>query len=104
MRTFFPREVFNENHQKLCDYNKLHYWGIIDKAEKGVGWKLTGKGYDFLMGKIQLPKELWIFNNRIVEESDEMVTIENADPRWQECRSDWTFDYIPYRYNTEPKI
>lgn len=86
-----------EDHHKINDAQKLHYWGIIEKD--GGDWVMTYKGKRFLDGKVQLPKRVWVFANRVVEEDDVyQVRVDNADPRWQECTLDYTNDYIVQDY------
>lgn len=91
-------------HRKICDANKLHYWDLVRQEKRGGAWKITRKGYEFLTGKIQLPKTVWVFNDRVVLEDDTMVHVGNVDERWQTSRADYVFDYVPQHYNTEPKV
>ena len=54
------------------------------------------------MGEIQLPRKVWIFNNKVVLEEDmDFVNIGNANERWQRCRLDYALDYIPQKYQNE---
>ena len=102
---FKPADVWGNEadtliaHRKICDVNKLHYWKLIESL-KG-GWTLTRKGFKFLTGRIQVPKSIWVFNDEVVLEDDTMVHVGNVDERWQVERSDYTFDYIPQKYETE---
>lgn len=97
-----PREVFKNDHHKINDFQKLHYFGLISRSEHTNGyWKITDRGRYFLLKQIQIPKELWVFNNEVIEESDELTDISKVDERWQQIRADWTFDYMPYNYNIE---
>lgn len=94
-KSFKPRQLFNEDHQKINDFQKLGYWDLIEKI-KG-GWKITDKGRRFLGGEIGLPKKLWIFNRKAVLEEDERIDVNGADFRWQKERLDYTMDYIPHK-------
>ncbi len=53
------------------DYNILKYWGLIspmprDSGEKSAGfWKLTAKGYEFLIGRIFVDKYKYTFDSRV---------------------------------------
>lgn len=94
---FTARHVWDD-HEKINDFQKLHYWGIIERDGR---WTMTYKGKQFLMGSIQLPKRVWVFNNRVVmEEDNAFVTVDKADPRWQQYRTDYTLDYVPRKYQT----
>ena len=96
-KTFHAKEIW-QDHNKIADFQKLGYWDLIRKTRKGGFWKLTHKGKRFLNGRIQLPKRVWVFQNKVVLQEDEYVTIVTTDPRWQEYRSDYTQDYIPLNY------
>lgn len=98
--SFNPREVWSDNHHKINDFQKLHYWRIIEKCDKAGWWKMTKTGYDFLMKRINLPREVWIFNNKVIERSEVLIDAGQADPRWQIEKSDWAFDFLPYQYKT----
>ncbi len=103
-QTFNPREVFT-NYHHILDFQKLGYWGIVARTDKSGWWKMTKKGWAFLMGKIKLPKKVWVFNKKVVLEEDVyFVGVDNPDPRWQEERSDYTLDYLPHKYQTEIKL
>jgi hypothetical protein len=95
--TFNPRWVWQDDHHKINDFQKLHYWYLI-KRKKAGQWEITPSGVKFLQGKRTLPKRVWIFNNEHVDHSEERVSIDQLDERWQQERSDWTWDFIPYQY------
>ena len=97
---FRPEEIFGDDHRKLNDFQKLGYWGLINK-EGGGRWKMSPKVVRFLFNKISLPKRLWVFNNKVILTEDETVTIDKLDPRWQECRADYAQDYVPQNYKLE---
>ncbi len=92
---FNPRRVFMDDHHKVTDFQKLHYWGFIEKTKKSGLWKMKQKGWQFLKGNIQVPKRVWVFNNQVVSEDDDlMVHVGNIDDRWQQGRSDWAYDFV----------
>ncbi len=48
-------EVKGLSHNQLANWQKLRYWGLIEKAneegnEKGGWWRITGLGAEFLRG------------------------------------------------------
>lgn len=53
---------------------RFHALAVKVKDDPGY-WLLTRRGADFLNGKVAIPKEVWIQNNRVVEHSDELVNI-----------------------------
>ena len=100
--TFNARNVFGEDHLKLTDFQKLGYWGFIERTESNGVWGVKLKAKQFLKGSVTVPKRLWIFNKEVIEEEDIYVHIDNLDDRWQEERIDWATDYVPKPM--EPKI
>jgi len=68
------------------DYSKLEYWQLMarmpkdendDKASSGF-WKVTERGYDFLIGKIKVPRYAFIYANRIEGFSDEQISFKDC--------------------------
>lgn len=98
--SFNPREVWNDNYKYILDFQKLSYWRIIERTERAGYWEMTGRGIRFLTRGLQLPREVWVFNRNVIEESDVMITVDKVDPRWQTERSDWTMDFLPFKYKT----
>ncbi len=91
---FNPRGVFMDDHHKVTDFQKLHYWGFIERTKKNGLWKIKQRGWSFLNGTIQVSKTVWVFNNKVVADDGIMVDISKVDDRWQENRADWAYDYI----------
>jgi predicted transcriptional regulator len=61
------------------DFSKARFFGLLkeqpneknkDKKTSGY-WKLTPKGVDFIMNKIQIPKYVIVYNNRALGFDDE---------------------------------
>lgn len=92
-KSFLAKQIWQE-HNKIVDFQKLHYFGIIERVGY-CRWKLTYRGLRFARGEIQLPKRVWILNNEVVDIDDEPTDIKRLDSRWQDCRNDFTQDYIP---------
>lgn len=104
LKTVAIGEMFGGDYKKVNDFQKLGYFGLFERCEGRNRWQLTPIGKRFFAGEMKIPKRVWIFNNQIVDSEDELVTVDQVDPRWQECRSDYTFDYVPQRYETVPKL
>lgn len=108
---FDPREVWANDpdmYHKVIDHHKLHYWGLIKKAEVGGHWYITQKGKQFLTGSLGLPKRICVYDNQDVthlvkpvlqlsgdwpSKYDQLVYLENAEKRWQQTRLDYATDY-----------
>jgi hypothetical protein len=58
-----------------ADYTKLRYWELVEQLEDGA-WIITGRGQDFLAGRISIPKYAYVFKNTVYGFSnDEQVTV-----------------------------
>jgi hypothetical protein len=57
---------------------KLDLWGLIEATEKKGIHVYTQKALDFINGKIMLPKYIETYNNVIVGESRDQLTIKGA--------------------------
>lgn len=102
--TFEIHEVFDGDSRKVADFQKLHYWDMIEKLEGGR-WKLTERARLFMAGEIQVPKRLWIFNwhnkkRRLVVPDDVYVNVGELDDRWQETRNDYIIEGEKVHYST----
>lgn len=69
------------------DWSKLRYWGLIE-GEKGtrddgserVGtYRITGRGKQFVLSQIHVPKHVYLYNQNPVSRDDgETITIKEA--------------------------
>ena len=65
------------------DFSKLSYWGLIEEKEKDPAkdartsgfWRITDRGKAFALGKICLPKYVFIYDGRLLKLSPETVDI-----------------------------
>jgi hypothetical protein len=101
---FHPRQVFSDNYHRLTQFQKLKYFGIIERTKKASVWRLKRTGYQFLKRKRLLPSKVWVFNDEVVLSEDGYVDVSQVDPRWKETSGDWTSDYILQRYETQPTL
>lgn len=88
------------------NFQKLQYWGLIQKVRDDSGvrlggfWALTSLGADFLKGHVNLAKSVWTYRNRRVRYDGDMVSI--SDLGWEPYRrqADYVADERP-RYVTD---
>jgi len=74
------------------DFAKIIMWGLIErkvndnetKSQSGL-WKLTYHGVEFIQGRSEVTKYLYVYNNTIVERSAE-------NTKFSDCLDD-EFDY-----------
>jgi len=72
--------------QRLRVYPKLSYWGLIESMvdvagfkDKNKGyWRVTDKGYGFLLRGRRVPAYLKLYNRKIAGKSDDSVTCAQA--------------------------
>lgn len=85
---FRATEFLNKEHStKLLslEYSKLAYWGFLessmgvreDGGSQGV-WRVTRAGVDFIERRTQAPKYVLLYNARLLERSEELVTVDQA--------------------------
>lgn len=68
------------------DMPKLRFWGLLEaregKREDGSSrngyYRVTLQGFEFLRGKIEVEKSLWIFNDKVKMRSEEKINFEKA--------------------------
>lgn len=72
------------------DFSKLRYWGILeakydtpetldDPDTRRAGYyRITQKGIDFVLGKITVPRHVYLFNREVHGFSPELISIEDA--------------------------
>lgn len=64
------QKLFNRDNSKMCNAQKLKYFGLIENVKSGH-WKLTSKGIGFVQNRISCPRDLYVFNNEVVEIPDQ---------------------------------
>lgn len=68
---------------------KLAYWGLTVKAnpkggERGGIWKMTGKGWQFIRGELDVMRCVWVYRGTVFETDGGMVNIEDVtEHRWK---------------------
>lgn len=62
------------------DFSKFKYWGIIREVEGFTTghYVITKIGFDFVTGRVRVPKKAHIYNDVVYGFSDEMITIAQA--------------------------
>lgn len=58
------------------DYAKLRFWGLIESRTESTGvWRVTHLGRKFLSGKHLVPKNVFVYNNRVRAVSEEVIGV-----------------------------
>lgn len=66
-------------HMRGGDYSKLRLWGLIERGERGHGhWYLTGKGVQWLRGRIRVPRYAYVDRGELVRFSAEQLSVHDA--------------------------
>ncbi len=109
--TFDAKEVWydldpKEHARVVADFQKLQYFKVV-KDGKGLieskgskKWKITGNGERFLNGTLKVAKKVFVMNNKVLDIGEEMVSINDISPRWQEDRQDYSLDYNKVNYKS----
>lgn len=74
--------LIDEGETGAGDFSKAKYWGLIEEAENNWehkrtsgNWRLTHKGIDFVIGRITIPRQVLIFDDRVFGFSEDHVDI-----------------------------
>jgi len=54
------------------DFTKLAYWGLVEYADNNL-WKITERGILFILGRTQIPKYKWIYDNKIQADPEDEI-------------------------------
>lgn len=68
------------------DISKLVFWGLLEKQEglradgssRNGYYKITQLGRNFVHGLVTVSKNIFIYNNKVIKRSDELINIETA--------------------------
>lgn len=78
------------NHSQACNFQKLKYWGLVDKISgkdyrsgEAGRWYITKKGYQFLMGAIEIKKNAITYRGKVVAFEGADIDITKASGGWK---------------------
>lgn len=77
------------SHTQACNFQKLSYWGLVEKAEKEGYWKVTPLGQSFILKNISIPLRVQTFRGKAIDEDQERVEIKDVIEGYQ-----WREDYL----------
>lgn len=101
---FDIREIFGDSQTENADFRKLHYWGLVEETGKVRWYQMTRKGWAFTLGNVRLPKVVHVWKDAVIASSEAQVAIFEAEPRWQQMKSDYTLDYLPWPFVQQPAV
>jgi hypothetical protein len=86
VQTTAPRSVL-----RTSQLSSMKYWGLIERPAlvendpenpslvKHTGmWRTTPRGWDFYFGNIAVPKKVFIYNDKVMKESEELVLLKDC--------------------------
>ena len=86
------------DHNQLCNFQKLRYWGLVEKhisrdgSRKGGVWKITNKGFLFLKGELKIPLRVWSFRGEFIRaENDKLVSVKDIHGSYE-----YRLDYVQH--------
>lgn len=80
------------DHNQIANFQKLKYWGLIEKTQVSGEWKLTYLGVEFIHGNKTMPEFVFSYRGEILA-----TTIEDPQPKQVTFSS-----YLPYSYDKQP--
>jgi len=54
------------NHNQICNFQKLKYWGLVTKSDKSGFWSITDRCVRFLNGTIKIPAKITTYRGKVV--------------------------------------
>ena len=78
-----PSKELDLTKSQYNNFQKLRYHALIAKVinnniwEEGH-WLITHRGAEFLNGRMRIPKSVWIYKNKIVAKSEDMIGVEDV--------------------------
>lgn len=80
-------------HNQVCNFQKLKYWGLVDKLSdnegKGGTWKLTPTAERFIKGELALPIRVQTFRGKVEEVDEEKILISKIIEGYQ-----YRYEYV----------
>ncbi len=55
------------------NYSLLRFWDLIEQGEEST-WMITERGISFVKGEIEVPDRAFVFNNKVIDFSEQMVS------------------------------
>ena len=107
-RPFHLQHDLTLTKSQYTNFNKLRYWGLVKKSYNADGarlggyWELTSLVRYVINGKA-LPKWKRTFNNKVVEVSDELTTLDQAVGSY-EIPEQWAEKARPMPNLTQPDL
>ena len=82
------------SHSQVCNFQKLKYWGLVEKCENEGFWKLTKTAETFIKGLTSIQLKVVTFRGKVVEAVDTYVQVDDIIEGYQhredylnECKS-----------------
>lgn len=73
------REVITTNTKRSTDGSYLVHWGLVVKHEDWTGYyRPTVEGVQFALGKIAVPKHVFLLNNVLTDIDEDFIKINEA--------------------------
>lgn len=106
--SFHLQKDVNLNHNQYANFQKLKFWGLVERDENESGkWKITKDGMAFLFGESMLPRSVWTFNNKVTAASqDELISIRDLklEPFRYKKREQYIKDATPVKDLAEQNL
>lgn len=65
------------NKTEFANFQKLRYFGLVQKSEQSGYWSITYSGFEFLRGRKDKPKKVYVFRNRVKEVDEQRVYLKD---------------------------
>lgn len=78
---------------EYTNFQKLQYWGLVEKLNKGGLWQVTARGREFVAGSVAVPKYVWTYRGKTVRQSGELIFVNNVSSVTRQ-REDYAADRV----------
>lgn len=72
-----------------ADFEKIRYWSLLEKGDNNT-WGISDFGIDFILGRVQIPKYIFIYNQEL-----------QGEPIGEENPLIWCWDIAPQEISKE---
>jgi len=83
------------SHTQICNFQKLRYWGLIDRIPYSSEWYVTDSGVDFINGVSYCRRHVWTYRGEFVRFEGEFGKITDVYGGWK-TRVEYAQEAVPH--------
>ena len=79
------------------NFQKLRYWGLVERTKIDGEWKLTGKGYRFIVAGTSIQKWVWTYRGETVRFDGDTCFFTSVHEPKVEKKEDYVANATPHQ-------